>query len=43
MVILYAERYVPASLTGYVNVIPVSGDFRDAHNIFAIVSASPTK
>jgi hypothetical protein len=30
-------------LTGYVDAIPVSGDFRNAHNIFAIVSASPTK
>jgi hypothetical protein len=30
-------------LTGYVDAIPVSGDFRDAHNIFAIVSGSPTK
>jgi hypothetical protein len=30
-------------LTGYVNTIPVSGDFRDAHNIFAVVSGSPTK
>jgi transposase len=30
-------------LTGYVDAIPVSGDFRDAHNIFAVVSGSPTK
>jgi hypothetical protein len=30
-------------LTGYVDTIPVSGDFRDAHNIFAVVLASPTK
>jgi hypothetical protein len=30
-------------LTGYVDAIPVSGNFRDAHNIFAVVSGSPTK
>jgi hypothetical protein len=30
-------------LTGYVDAIPVSGDFRDAHNIFAVVSGNPTK
>jgi transposase len=30
-------------LTGYVDAIPVSGDFRDAHNIFAIVSGNPNK
>jgi hypothetical protein len=30
-------------LTGYVNVIPVSGNFRNAHNIFAVLSPSPTK
>jgi hypothetical protein len=30
-------------LTGYVDAIPVSGDFRDAHNVFAVVSGSPTK
>jgi hypothetical protein len=30
-------------LTGYVDAIPVSGDFRNAHNIFAVVSGSPNK
>jgi hypothetical protein len=30
-------------LTGYINAIPVSGDFHDAHNIFSVVSGSPTK
>jgi hypothetical protein len=30
-------------LTGYVDAIPVSGNFHDAHNIFPIVSASPTQ
>ena len=30
-------------LTGYVDAIPVSGDFRNAHNIFAVVSANPDK
>ncbi len=30
-------------LTGYVDAFPVSGDFPNAHNIFAVVSASPTK
>jgi hypothetical protein len=30
------------ALTGYVNgAIPVSGNFQDAHNIFAVVSGSP--
>jgi hypothetical protein len=30
-------------LTGYIDVIPVSGDFQDAHNMFTVVSGSPTK
>jgi hypothetical protein len=30
-------------LTRYVDTIKVSGDFCEAHNIFAVVSASPTK
>ena len=30
-------------LTGYVDAIEVSGDFRESHNIFAVVSGSPTK
>jgi hypothetical protein len=30
-------------LTGYVDAVEVSGDFREAHNIFAVVSGSPTK
>jgi hypothetical protein len=29
--------------TEYVDAIPVSGDFWDAHNMFAVVSASPIK
>jgi hypothetical protein len=30
-------------LTGYIDAIPVSGDFRDTHNMFAVVSANPAK
>jgi hypothetical protein len=30
-------------LTGYIDAIPVSGDFHKAHNIVAIVSGSPYK
>ena len=30
-------------LTGYVDAVKVSGNFREAHNIFAVVSGSPTK
>ncbi len=30
-------------LTGYVDAIEVSGDFRESHNMFAVVSGSPTK
>jgi hypothetical protein len=30
-------------LTGYVNVIPVTGDFCKAHNMFAVVSGNPNK
>ncbi len=30
-------------LTGYVDAIPVSGDFQNAHNIYAIVLANPKK
>ena len=30
-------------LTGHIDAIPVSGDFCEAHNIFAIVSGSPNK
>jgi transposase len=29
--------------TGYVDALEVSGDFREAHNMFAVVSGSPTK
>jgi hypothetical protein len=28
--------------TGYVDAIPVNGDFCDAHNMFDVVSGSPT-
>jgi hypothetical protein len=42
MAIRFPKRYA-YPLTGYVEAIPVSGDFRDAHNIFAVVSSSPTK
>jgi hypothetical protein len=30
-------------LTGYVDYIPVTGDFRDSYNIFAIISGNPRK
>ena len=30
-------------LTGYMDFIPVTGDFRQSYNIFAIISANPTK
>ena len=30
-------------MTGFMDFIPVSGDFRDAFNLFAIVSASLNK
>jgi hypothetical protein len=30
-------------LTGYADDIEVSGDFRESHNMFAVVSGSPTK
>jgi hypothetical protein len=30
-------------LTGYIDFIPVTGDFRESYNIFAIISANPAK
>ncbi len=30
-------------LTGYIDYIPVTGDFREAYNIFAVISANPAK
>jgi hypothetical protein len=30
-------------LTGYVDFIPVTGDFREAYNIFAVISGDPLK
>jgi hypothetical protein len=30
-------------LTGYIDFIPVTGDFRDSYNIFAIISGNPAK
>jgi hypothetical protein len=30
-------------LTGYIDYIPVTGDFREGYNIFAVVSANPDK
>jgi hypothetical protein len=30
-------------LTGYIDFIPVTGDFRQSYNIFAIISGNPTK
>jgi hypothetical protein len=30
-------------LTGYVDYIPVTGNFRESCNIFAIVSGNPTE
>jgi hypothetical protein len=30
-------------LTGYINFIPVTGDFRESYNIFAIISGNPAK
>jgi hypothetical protein len=31
------------SLTGYIDFIPVTGDFRESYNIFAIISGNPAK
>jgi hypothetical protein len=30
-------------LTGYINFIPVTGNFRESCNIFAVISGNPTK
>jgi hypothetical protein len=30
-------------LTGYVDYIPVTGNFRESYNIFAIISGNPRK
>jgi hypothetical protein len=30
-------------LTGYIDFIPVTGDFRQSYNIFAVISGNPTK
>ena len=30
-------------LTGYIDFIPVTGDFRQAYNIFAVISSNPAK
>jgi hypothetical protein len=30
-------------LTGYIDFIPVTGDFRDSYNIFAVISGNPAK
>jgi hypothetical protein len=31
------------TLTGYINFIPVTGNFRESYNIFAIISGNPAK
>jgi hypothetical protein len=30
-------------LTGYVDFIPVTVDFRDSYNVFAVISGNPSK
>jgi hypothetical protein len=30
-------------LTGYIDNIPVSGDFRDAYNLMAVITGNPVK
>ena len=36
-------RADPLNFTGYIPCIYVNGDFREAYNLFAIISASPRK
>jgi hypothetical protein len=38
-----SKVHTDPALTGYIDNIPVSGDFRDAYNLMAVITGNPAK